>query len=302
MDECINLDLLHSQIIKRPIKLDYEQSINAVVFKFIHKKCNIVVKILPIWQKNWKENKELLHQYKISNAHIKYGITAAQNEWDINKEISQLVENNHSFCFAKTIAAYKTSKLPASDLKLDKIPKQKYYILVQPMYSFDKLIPKNDLIVFQLQWALYISYKLLKFVHGDIYDSANNNVFFQNYYLPGKKYVVFKDKDIWLFQINEVLPSIVLFDFEFSDIKNIHTKIPFRTVEEYPIGAKETVEKKRELDIAGLNIVLRKIGIKKIIPQVSLKNNQDLLLGFDKYKISKIEFKKLDKNQCFIFK
>lgn len=80
-----------------------------------------------------------------------------------------------------------------------------------------------------------------------------------------------------------------MFDFEFSDIDDIHTKIPFTPITEYPIGKMKTMEKKREYDIMGLNIVLEKIGIKNRIPIIPLKNNQKLLNGYDNYKINKSE-------------
>jgi len=284
------LKILNNPIIEKPINMNTPQELNKVVYKFNHKGCEIVIKILPIWRKNWNIHKEKLKEYKISNTHIQFGKNAAKNELEMNKLVSQLVENNISYCFTKTIAAYKTNYIPINNFQLKNIPNQEFLILIQPKYDFDTLINLPDLITFQLQWALYTSYKLLNFVHGDIYHSGNNNCFFQNYVLENKKYAIFRDEEnYWRFPINGILPTIVMFDFEFSDIDDIHTKIPFTPITEYPIGKMKTMEKKREYDIMGLNIVLEKIGIKNRIPIIPLKNNQKLLNGYDNYKINKSE-------------
>ena len=62
-----------------------------------------------------------------------------------------------------------------------------------------------------------------------------------------------------------------------------------------------TSEKKWELDIQGYNIFLQKIGIKRKIPKISLKDYEKLLDRFETYKISTAEFRKIDKTKYLLF-
>ena len=62
-----------------------------------------------------------------------------------------------------------------------------------------------------------------------------------------------------------------------------------------------TAEKKWELDIKGYNIFLQTIGIKRTIPKILLKDYKKLLDKFDKYKISRAEFRKIDKSKYLLF-
>lgn len=317
---CINLQILNKPIIsnqenillrngKRFVsdkKLLYKNSINN---------CPVVIKILPIWNKKWEQTKNILHNVGLSNSVIEYGKNSAFNEYTITKYMSKFVENNVSFCFMKTIAAYETESIPIKQDAIKKfhlldIPNQKFYLLIQPLFHHceqNQLFKKyTDLVVFQLQWSLFISFKRFNFVHGDIYHGTKNNVFCNVLNLFGKKYTIIKYKNlIWKFPIDGQLPYIIMFDFEFSDFsyKNIqiNNKIPTLSIQQYPIGNTSTIEKKRELDITGLNIALKKIGINKKIPQVSTYYNKDLLNGFEKYRITEEQFSKLDKNIYFLF-
>ena len=107
-------------------------------------------------------------------------------------------------------------------------------------------------------------------------------------------------QNIWQFPIiGEELPVIVLFDFGFSNFNykniHIHNKITMIPMEE------STSEKKWELDIQEYNIFLKKIGIKRKIPNIPLKEYSRLLNNFDKYKISIERFRKIDKSKYLLF-
>jgi len=221
--------------------------------------------------------------------------------------LAKLVSNNISYSFVPLIAAKKIEILPEEIKKIipefEKIPNQKFYFLMQTkLEECAVVIKKNiDLVVFQLQWALFIAYKLFGFIHGDILNGRGYNLLCYTYKLPGKKFLIVRYKqDIWKFRlINEELPVIVLFDFGFSnfDYKNIHihNKIP------YIDQKNSSAEKKWELDIQGYNIFLNEIGIKRKIPNIPLKKYPRLLEGFDKYKISVDEFRKIDKSKYLLF-
>ena len=224
--------------------------------------------------------------------------------------MSKLVEKCVTFSFVKTLAAFETENIPIDSFHLLDIPNQKFYILVQLLLQNCEINPLfkkyQDLVIFQLQWALFISYKRFQFIHGDIYHGTKNNILCTSLNLYGKQYIIIKYKKlIWKFPFNGTLPIMIMFDFEFSDFQykkiNIHNKIPTTNINNYPIGNQNTINKKRELDILGLNKALKKIGIHKKIPQISPYNNKQLLNGFDKYKINEDEFSKLDKNIYFLF-
>ena len=257
--------------------------------------------------------KNILYNSNISNAVINYGQNVAYNEFTITKYMSKLVENNITFSFIKTIAAFETENIPLNHNATKKfhlldIPNQKFYILVQPPLNeckTDILFKKyQDLVIFQLQWSLFISFKRFQFVHGDLH--YNENTLCTSLNLFGKNFIIFKYKNlIWKFPFNGTLPIITMFDFEFSDFsyKNIHifNKIPLTSLQNYPMNSPKTTEKKRELDIIGLNKALKTVGINKKIPQISTYYNKNLLDGFDKYKINESELTKLDKNIYFLF-
>ena len=107
-------------------------------------------------------------------------------------------------------------------------------------------------------------------------------------------------QNIWRFPIiGEELPVIVLFDYGFSEFNykniHIHNKIPLVPMEE------STAEKKWELDIQGYNLFLKKIGIKRKIPKIPLKDYEKLLDRFETYKISLADFRKIDKAKYLLF-
>jgi hypothetical protein len=62
-----------------------------------------------------------------------------------------------------------------------------------------------------------------------------------------------------------------------------------------------TAEKKWKLDIQGYNLFLDDYGIKRKIPKIPLKDYSRLLEGFDKYKISLADFRKIDKSKYLLF-
>jgi hypothetical protein len=62
-----------------------------------------------------------------------------------------------------------------------------------------------------------------------------------------------------------------------------------------------TAEKKWELDIQGYNVFLKKIGIKRKIPKIHLKEYKKLLDRFETYKISLADFRKIDKEKYLLF-
>jgi hypothetical protein len=266
-----------------------------------------ILKILPIWNKYWKDAEELLYKIGLTNSQIIFGKNNARNEYIITKYLAKLVSNNISYSFVPLISAKKVDILP-KDIQvvipeLDKIPNQKYYFLTQPkLWECSAINLKNtDLIVFQLQWGLFIAYKLFGFIHGDILHGVNHNLLCYTYKTPGKSSLIVRYKqDIWRFPIiNEELLVIVLFDYGFSDFdyKNIHihNKIPMIPMKD------STAEKKWELDIQGYNLFLRKIGIKRKIPNIPLEEYSRLLERFNAYKISLSEFKKIDKSKYLLF-
>jgi endonuclease/exonuclease/phosphatase family metal-dependent hydrolase len=266
-----------------------------------------ILKILPIWNFYWKKSSELLYKIGLSKASIYYGIKNAWNEYTITKYISKLVSNNISYSFVPIISAKKAVILPKEIKEIipefEKIPNQKYYFLKQQKLQECPIFNKKNtnLIVFQMQWALFIAYKLFGFIHGDILQGKNYNLLCYTYKLPGKKFLIVRyNQNIWKFSLlNEELPVIVLYDFGFSDLdyKNIHihNKIPKIPMEE------STSEKKWELDIQGYNIFFNKIGIERKIPNISLKDYSKLLEGFDTYKISLDEYRKIDKSKYLLF-
>jgi len=261
--------------------------------------CPIYMKIIPIWKKNWKNIPYILKYF--SEGIVKYGQDYAFNEYFITRMMSLLVENNVTYGIVKTIGATETKKIMVK-VPLE-IPNQKYYILIQPEYGIEKMDLKyTDLIIFQLQWTIYITHKLFKFIHGDILNGRDHNVFFHNFNFHSKKMAIFHfGKKIWKFPIDGILPTIIQFDFGFSDFQykniKIHNKIPFHSTDEFPIGSKKTIEKKMELDNEGYNLILKKIGIKHRIPMEIDK----LLNGFDKYIINTRELKELNKSEYLFF-
>ena len=108
------------------------------------------------------------------------------------------------------------------------------------------------------------------------------------------------ENKIWKFPINGLLPTIIQYDFGFSDFHykniNINNKIPYLSTEDFPIGNNKTSQKKIELDNQGYNLILQKIGIDHKIPI----NIEKLLDGFDKYIITQIEFDKLDNKDLIL--
>ena len=267
----------------------------------------VILKILPIWNKYWKDAEELLYEIGLTKSQIIYGKKNALNEYIITKYLAKLVSNNISYSFVPLISAKKVDILP-KDIQevipeLDKIPNQKYYFLTQPkLWECSVINRKNkDLIVFQLQWGLFIAYKLFGFIHGDILHGVIHNLLCYKYKLPGKNSLIVRYKqNIWRFPIiGEELPVIVLFDYGYSnfDYKNIHiySKIPLIPMEE------STAEKKWELDIQGYNVFLKKIGIKRKIPKIPLKDYEKLLDRFETYKISLADFRKIDKAKYLLF-
>ncbi len=277
-----------------------------LVFEYKNSDSEFILKILPIWNKYWKDAAELLYEIGLTNSQIFMGKNNAQNEYIITKYLAKLVTNNISYSFVPLISAKKVDILPKAIQEvipeLDKIPNQKYYFLNQPKLQECSVInQKNkDLIVFQLQWGLFIAYELFGFIHGDILCGVNHNLLCYTYKLPGKNSLIVQyKKNIWRFPIIGELPTIVLFDFGFSnfDYKNIHihTKIPCVILEE------STAEKKWELDIRGYNIFLRRIGIRRKIPNIPLKEYSRLLDRFETYKISLDEFRKIDKSKYLLF-
>jgi hypothetical protein len=278
----------------------------SLVYEFNSKNPHIL-KILPIWNKYWKDSEELLYKIGLSKSHIIYGKNNARNEYIIAKYLSKLVSNNISYSFVPLMSAKKVVNLPKNiqnaipDFR--KIPNQKYYFLKQTILEKCSIVNKKntDLIVFQLQWGLFIAHKLFGFIHGDILYGIIHNLLCYTYKLPGKNRLIVRYKqNIWQFPIiDEELPVIVLFDFEFSEFNykniHIHNKIPMIPLE------KSTSEKKWRLDIKGYNLFLHKIGIKRKIPNIPLKEYFRLLDKFDKYKISLTEFKKIDKSKYLLF-
>jgi endonuclease/exonuclease/phosphatase family metal-dependent hydrolase len=278
-----------------------------LVFEYNDYGSEFVLKILPIWNKYWKDVEELLYEIGLTKSQIFMGKNNAQNEYTITKYLAKLVANNISYSFVPLISAKKVDILPKAIQvvipELDKIPNQKYYFLTQQkLKECSVMNQKNkDLIVFQLQWGLFIAYELFGFIHGDILCGVNHNLLCYTYKLPGKNSLIVRYKqNIWRFPIiGEELPVIILFDFGFSnfDYKNIHihSKIPCVSIEE------STADKKWELDIRGYNIFLKKIGIKRKIPNIPLKDYSRLLDKFDKYKISLTNFRKIDKSKYLLF-
>jgi hypothetical protein len=266
-----------------------------------------ILKILPIWNKYWKDAEEILNKIGLTKSQIIYGKKNAWNEYVITKYLAKLVTNNISYSFVPLISAKKIKILPENIQKiipeLGKIPNQKYYFLKQIKLHECSIVNKKntDLIVFQLQWGLFIAYKLFGFIHGDILSGINHNLLCYTYKIAGKNSIIVRYKqNIWRFRIiGEELPVIVLFDFGFSnfDYKNIHihNKIPSVSIEE------STAEKKWDLDIKGYNIFLQRLGIRRRIPNIPLKNYPKLLDNFDKYKISFAEFRKIDKSKYLLF-
>jgi len=278
-----------------------------LVFEFNNLGSQWILKILPIWNKYWKDSEELLYRIGLTKSQIFFGKNNARNEYIITKYLAKLVSNNISYSFVPVISSKKVDILPKNIQsvipELNKIPNQKYYLLTQPKLHECSVVNKKnmDVIVFQLQWSLFIAYKLFGFIHGDILNPPNHNLLCYTYKIPGKNSLIVRYmQNIWQFPvINEELPVVVLFDYGYSDFNykniHIHNKIPYINIEE------STSEKKWELDIQGYNIFLQTIGVKRKIPNILLKDNQKLLDKFDKYKISLADFRKIDKSKYLLF-
>jgi endonuclease/exonuclease/phosphatase family metal-dependent hydrolase len=290
-------------------KINYQliDKYKKLVFEYNDAGSAVILKILPIWNKYWKDAEDLLYNVGLTKSQIIYGKNNAQNEYIITKYMAKLVTNNISYSFVPLISTKKVDILPKDIQKvipeLDKIPNQKYYFLVQPkLHECSVINRKNrDLIVFQLQWGLFIAYKLFGFIHGDILHGMIHNLLCYTYKLTGKNSLIVRyKKNIWRFPIiKEELPVIVLFDYGYSNFDykniNIYSKIPFIRMEE------STSEKKWELDMQGYNIFLKKIGIKRKIPNIPLKDYEKLLDRFETYKISLADFRKINKTKYLLF-
>ena len=298
-----------------PISIELFNQINyslldnykKLVYEFNYLNCKYIIKILPIWNKYWKDAEELLYEIGLTKPQIIYGKKNAHNEYIITKYLAKLVENNISYSFVPIISANSITILPkdiqAIIPELDKIPNQKYYFLTQPKLHECSIVNRknNDLIVFQLQWGLFISYKLFGFIHGDILHGIYHNLLCYTYKLPDKNSLIVRYRqNTWRFPIiGGELPVIVLFDYGYSNFNykniHIHSKIPLIPMEE------STSEKKWELDIRGYNIFLKGIGIKRKIPKIPLKDYEKLLDRFETYKISLSDFRKIDKTKYLLF-
>jgi len=272
-----------------------------LVYEFNGKNPHIL-KILPIWNKYWKDADELLYEIGLTKSQIFLGKNNAWNEYIITKYLAKLVTNNISYSFVPIISAKKVDILPKNIPKFVKIPNQKYYFLMQPKLEECSIINKNtDIVVFQLQWGLFIAHKIFGFIHGDILNPPNHNLLCYTYKLPGKNSLIVRYKqNIWRFPIiGGELPVIVLFDYGYSNFNykniHIHSKIPYINIE------KSSADKKWKLDIRGYNIFLDEIGIKRKIPNIPLKDYPRLLDNFDKYKISLAEFREIDKSKYLLF-
>ena len=296
-NNCINQKLLSSPT-KNAINFYNPEKIQEFLYKIIDKEtnCPMYMKILPIWNERWEGMVRKIYKNEI----LKYGKEIAYNEYTITTHLSLLTQNFISLNFPKTFAAFQTNNLSIdSPINIDE---QKYYIMVQPEYAMEKLnLEYSDLIVFQLQWSIFISFKIFKFIHGDILNGRNHNIFTYNYKFPNKNATVFKyENKIWKFPINGLLPTIIQYDFGFSDFHykniNINNKIPYLSTEDFPIGNNKTSQKKIELDNQGYNLILQKIGINHKIPI----NIEKLLDGFDKYIITQTELDKLDKKDMIL--
>jgi endonuclease/exonuclease/phosphatase family metal-dependent hydrolase len=290
-------------------KINYQLVDNRkkLIYEYNDAGSAVILKILPIWNKYWKDSEQLLYNVGLTQSQIIYGKKNAQNEYIITKYLAKLVTNNISYSFVPLISAKKVDILPkdiqAVIPELDKIPNQKYYFLTQRKLWECSVVNKknNDIIMFQLQWGLFISYKLFGFIHGDILYGVIHNLLCYTYKLPGKNSLIVRYKqNIWRFPIiGEELPVIVLFDYGYSNFNcyncHIHSKIPLFPMEE------STAEKKWELDIQGYNLFLKKIGIKRKIPKIPLKDYEKLLDRFETYKISLADFRKIDKTKYLLF-
>jgi len=277
-----------------------------LVYEFNGKNPHIL-KILPIWNKYWDNSEEILYGIGLTDSQIFFGKNNARNEYIITKYLAKLITKNISYSFVPLISAKKVDILPKEIQtvipELDKIRNQKYYFLMQPkLHECSNINKKNtDIVVFQLQWGLFIAYKLFGFIHGDILHPPNHNLLCYTYKFPGKDSLIVRYKqNIWRFPIdNDELTIIVLFDFGYSNFnyKNIHiyNKIPYINIE------KSTAEKKWKLDIQGYNVFLKDLGINRKIPEIPLKDYSRLLEGFDKYKISLADFRKIDKSKYILF-
>jgi len=266
-----------------------------------------ILKILPIWNKYWKKSHKLLHGMGLSKSQIFLGKDNALNECIITFFLAKLVLNNISYSFVPLISIKKVDILPkeinTEIHQLEKIPYQKYYLLkVKKLQECNFINKKNtDIVVFQLQWGLFIAYKLFGFIHGDILGAPNNNLLCDSYKLPGKNSLIVRhNHNIWHFPIiGEELPVIVLYDYGYSNFYykdiQIYTKIPYKDIE------KSTSEEKWILDIEGYNDFLKKFGIERKIPKIPMNDYYRLLEGFDKYKISLEEFRKIDKSKYLLF-
>ena len=216
----------------------------------------------------------------------------------------------------KTLTIYESEILPIPHDKQKKfhlldIPNQKFYILVQPHLEHcmdnQQFTQNPDLIVFLLQWSLFIAFDKYKFVHGDILEGSDNSVLCHTFQFFGKQFCIVKFGNlIWKFPlIDGKIPCVIMFDFGFSEFTfrkhKINNIVPFTTPDQFPLGSQKLLEEKRKQDILGLNIVLKKNGIQKQIPFVKTSDNKHLLNNFDNYKITEKQFNELDPNIYFLF-
>lgn len=310
------------------------------IFKIKINNKTYFLKIFPIWNKSWdnKYFKGLINQYQTLK---QYNFKVSWGQYIISSYLSKLKDKMVSFNFIDINSICKTKNLNKylniekngleNDLKNIGIntKKQEYIISINPAYHepfvqniadkyFDDFRLQAHHIVFQCCWALFVSYELFKFVHGDILQGRNHNILC-NKIKCNKKYVIYKYKgNIWRFKLkNNIFPYIILFDYGFSNFNydsfNIKTRVPLSQ----PLISSnnpENYEIKRKYDIDGLNHVLYNIEYLnlnkngdlnnitskgKAIKQVKLKNNKNLILQkiFDKFKNPK----NLDKSECLIF-
>ena len=318
-----------------------KDAVNSMIWKVSLKKhpdIKLVVKIIPVVSNVWdillkkiglsnfiKGKGELTHKlqslgisYRNYNIEQKTWYDNIYNEFTIMKKLSDLTLTKVTPCFIQLTDYFNCDFF--YDTQIQKFENINFKYLIMPEYKtdWDKQIElfqsDKDLIVFQLQFTLYISYYLLKFVHGDILLGKNNNVMYHMVDLPKKKYVVFQINHLdsyYVFPIKQQMPVFVLFDYGYSDIRyyqdnkivNINQKVPMTSINEYPIGDIKTLNLKRKQDIEGLNNMLYVIYNEKPIKYVSLADNYKFPDTFVKQKLNYYQFLnlKLSNDEIYYF-
>lgn len=278
---------------------------------------HFVGKFFPIYNEFWeiyKTNMESIDSQNDRNLYNnllrnilgkKYPLRKnTENEAYITVICDTISKNDINPCFIRLIDYFKSNFytkldfnnyeviLPTSGHSLS----QKFIHIITPFYTpnFQNLNPDNkqlflnnkELCCFSIFHALYISFKLFKFVHGDIETGTNNNMMFRIANLDNIEYIAYEIKKnnsnvYYLFKLTNPnkFPLIILHDYGRSHVNINGKQINAASTVYINKPITESLISNRRSDLRGIGNVFRNIFSININPyyNISINNNEELI-------------------------